>query len=263
MSQPGNTVKASEIRSTSIGIKILLVSNIAAYGLLFFGDTMQILDDFALHYLQSDLFAIHQLITHMFLHGGTFHLFINLFVLWMFGVPLENIWGTGRFLVFYLICGLGAAGLYLFTSTFTVDELSNLRPPIETQMITQKDEKPLLNLVDYQHFSLMHETQNDGPANEDGQYYQDPINMPMLGASGAIFGILLAFGMIFPNTRILVFFFFPMKAKYFVIVLGALQLYLGISDKGSNVAYFAHLGGMIFAFILLQFWGSKSLEIER
>jgi membrane associated rhomboid family serine protease len=190
---------------------------------------------------QSDQFMPFQLITHMFMHGNLSHIFFNMFALWMFGNALENVWGPKRFLIYYFVTGLGAAFLHL---GFQYWEYSSL----------------VGQLSDGQLEALL----NEGASLwESGRNYSNPImsqanallNSPTVGASGAVFGVLLAYGMLFPNQYIYIYFVLPVKVKYFVAIYGALELYNGIAnDPSSNVAHFAHLGGMLFGFLLLRFW---------
>ena len=198
-----------------------------------------------LHQFQSPNFRPHQLITHMFMHGSFTHLFINMFAVWMIGKVLENIWGGKRFLKFYIITGLGAALIYIGYIQFQINAFSkNIDPSLLQE--------------------LLYEVKNRGAdVISQGQNYTNPIlaeingliNAPMVGASGALFGILLAFGMLFPNTLFYIYFAIPIKAKYFVILYGAIELFLGFKNlPGDNIAHFAHLGGMIAGYILLKYW---------
>jgi len=140
------------------------------------------------------------LVSYAFLHGGFGHLFFNMFALWMFGVQVENRWGSQRFGVFYFFCVVGAALTHLL-------------------------------------------------------FVSAPV--PTVGASGGVFGILLAFGMMFPNQPIYLYFMVPIKAKYLVIGFGLLELWSGVSGTSAGVANFAHLGGMVFGFLLIQYWRGK------
>ena len=186
-----------------------------------------------LHQFQSPNFKPYQLITHFFMHGSFTHLFFNMFALWMFGKTLENVWGPKRFLIYYITTALGAALLHLLVSQYQIVDLSN-------------------------NFPSFLELAKDGlynTGNEKSLRLTQLVNTPTVGASGAVFGILLAFGMLFPNTLLYVYFAIPIKAKYFVLMYGFLELYLGFSNNpADNVAHFAHLGGMIFGFILLKYW---------
>lgn len=202
---------------------------------------------FALHQFQSENFMPHQLITHVFMHANFTHLLFNMFALWMFGKVLENVWGAKRFLIYYMITGIGAAFIHL---AFCQYEILSLQ-----QQLDQNN----LNIL----------LENGSRILANSQNYIDPlmgrlnilINTPTVGASGAVFGILLAFGMLFPNTLLYIYFAIPIKAKYFVILYGIVELYLGISNNpADNVAHFAHLGGMLFGFILLKYWQKNNTE---
>ena len=199
---------------------------------------------FALHQFQSPDFEPWQLITHMFMHGGFTHLLFNMFALWMFGKTLENMWGGKRFLTYYIITGFGAALIYIGYIQFQINTISS-NIDLETYNMIINKGNDLLN---------------------NNQNFIDPlfgklnalINAPMLGASGAVYGLLLAFGMLFPNSLIYLYFAIPIKTKYFVAGIGILALWNGIGNNpGDNVAHFAHLGGMIFGIILLKYWKKK------
>ena len=182
-----------------------------------------------LHLFLAPDFRPYQLVTYMFMHGGFTHLFFNMFALFMFGKVLEYVWGSKRFLIYYLATGIGAAFVqelvqYIYFDT-QLSHYSNVN--IGGGVIV-----PML------------------------QY----LNMwTTVGASGSIYGILLAFAMTFPNERLFVIPFpFPIKAKYFVLIFGALELVTGLSPHaGDNVAHFAHLGGMLFGIILILVWRKK------
>lgn len=199
----------------------------------------------ALYHWESPDFRPHQLVTHLFMHGSFSHILFNMFALWMFGNQLENIWGGKRFLVYYMITGLGAAVLHLAVIQFQISGL-------EAQMALEQ-----INRV----------TSSGYDALQNGQNFIDPLmgklNLlyytPTVGASGAVFGLLLAFGMLFPNTLIYLYFAIPIKAKYFVAAYGLIELWLGIQNSASdNVAHFAHLGGMLFGYFLIKYWRKNS-----
>jgi membrane associated rhomboid family serine protease len=200
---------------------------------------------FGLHQFQSDDFMPHQLVTHIFMHGNLTHLIFNMFALWMFGKVLENVWGGKKFLIYYMITGLGAAIIHLGVSQY---EIMSLQAQISTTDLSR--------LLDDGKYILA-----------NNQNYTNPImgklnlliHTPTVGASGAVFGVLLAFGMLFPNALLYIYFAIPIKAKYFVILYGILELYAGISNNpADNVAHFAHLGGMIFGFLLIKYWKKNS-----
>jgi len=208
------------------GLLFLATISLESYGI----DLTQLL---GLHQFQSEDFMPHQLITHFFMHGNFTHLFFNMFALWMFGKILENVWGAKRFLIYYMITALGAAALHLAVSQYQIYELSN-----EVPNLIELAKKGLYN-----------------PSIENSLRLTQLVTTPTVGASGAVFGILLAFGMLFPNTLLYIYFAIPIKAKYFVMIYGALELYLGLSNNpADNVAHFAHLGGMLFGFLLLKYW---------
>ena len=193
-----------------------------------------------LFYIGSPLFKPWQIITHMFMHSNAriFHLFFNMWALWMFGKVLENIWGGKKFLVYYLITGLGAALIH------TLVNYINLAP--EIMSLKNAYSVDLINLT------LLNEILQPG-----NPYYAlgRELTVPTVGASGAVYGLLLAFGMLFPNTPLMIIPIpVPIKAKWLIIGAGVVSLVLGISGKGGNVAHFAHLGGMIFGFILIKYW---------
>ena len=189
---------------------------------------------FALHDVHSVFFKPHQLITYMFLHGGIDHILFNMLALWMFGSLLENHWGAKRFLQFYLICGIGAGLLHLgvlYLELEPVWKVIRMMPP---------EEQVKAN-------------------NIDAMLMGKALNAPTLGASGAIFGCLAAFGYLFPNSLIYVYFLIPLKAKWFVLIYGAIELWLGFQNSaGDSVAHFAHLGGAVTGLILVFIWNKTN-----
>lgn len=233
-----------------------------------------------LHVPMAGDFGVHQLFTYMFLHAypDPMHIFFNMFALFMFGRMLELVWGPRRFLVFYLVTGVGAAFVHLLTQY--IDILPVLKG-ITHYMNNAGHEELQLFLDEHLQIRSMEMQQkfNAFVASYNKLLHTDPelatglareylygfrsdyLNSHVtVGASGAVFGILLAFGMLFPNTRLMLLFPpIPIKAKYFVIGYGALELFLGISGSMTNVAHFAHLGGMLFGFILIKYWRSKGI----
>lgn len=194
-----------------------------------------------LYYPRSEMFRPYQIITHMFMHGGLAHLFFNMFALFMFGRVLEQVWGSKRFFIYYFVSGLGAALTHEAVIAVQYQKLVNAIGPEQMQMVIERG----------------------ADLWQSGRTFTDPdmrqlnaiLNIPTVGASGAVFGILLAFGVLFPNTQLMLLFPpIPIKAKYFVIGYGALELYFAITQPGSNIAHAAHLGGMIFGYILIRIW---------
>jgi len=225
----------------------------------------------ALYYPGSDFFRPHQLITHMFMHGNTMHIFFNMFALWMFGRVLEGVWGGKRFLVYFFVTGLGAAGLHLFVNYLQLGSiaadasaaLNTLSPEVFAEFLKDHFPKHLENNTAFVAGWLEHPL-NPGYISEASNFINElvarKINVPTVGASGAVFGVLLAFGMLFPNTRLMLIFPpIPIKAKWFVIIYGVIELFLGLRGSPSdNVAHFAHLGGMIFGYIMIKYWNKTN-----
>lgn len=214
-----------DYRPTSFNILPHVVKNLLILNVLMFVATLvaesygvDLTGKFGLFYVGSDYFHPYQFVTHMFMHGSFLHIFSNMFALWMFGSRLENLWGPKRFLFFYFFCGLGAAAMH---SLVTYGEINYLASQEEAMRMW---------------------------------------NIPTVGASGAVFGVLLAFGMVFPNTQLMLLFPpIPIRAKFFVFFYALFELYAGISSfhGGSNIAHFAHLGGMLFGYILLKIWSRQ------
>jgi membrane associated rhomboid family serine protease len=216
----------------------------------------------ALFYWQSPMFRWWQVITHMFMHANISHIFFNMFALWMFGRILENAWGPQRFLLFYLICGIGAAICHMGVLTFEYTRFQNA-------FMHYQQNPSYSAFVDFVKHHLPNANTNSiSPSNWDAtgsinaihQYYNGHmLNEPTVGASGAVFGLLFAFGYLFPNTELYIYFIpIPIKAKWFVTGYALIELFSGIQNSaGDNVAHFAHLGGMLFAFILLRIWNDK------
>jgi len=269
----------SQFRNSLLGnlppvIKNLLIINIIVFLADFilprFGfDLTNLL---ALHNLNSPYFQPFQFVTHMFMHGSLMHLFFNMFALVMFGKVLEAVWGSKRFLIYYFVTGLGAAALHSFVSYLS---LSKLQTEI-TAFTNTPSPDVLLALVREQIGSPLpwvNEFLNSYSMNPNNQEYIDKgvalaneiymlhVNIPTVGASGAVFGVLLAFGMLFPNTQLMLLIPpMPIKAKYFVLIYGAIELVAAVmQQQGDNVAHFAHLGGMIFGYLLIKYWSSKGI----
>ena len=222
--------KYSEFKMMPTVTKNLIIINV----LVFFGTLVaqrygiDLTNYLGLHFFLASDFNPAQLITYMFMHGGFTHLFFNMFAVWMFGRILEQVWGPKRFLFYYLACGIGA-GL-------------------------------IQELVQYIHYETVlsaYDSVNTGYSIIPMEEYLNM--MTTVGASGAVYAILLGFGMLFPNQPMFVFPLpFPIKAKYFVIGYALIELFSGLANNpGDNVAHFAHLGGMIFGFILIMYWRKK------
>lgn len=194
-----------------------------------------------LHFYMSSDFHPYQLVTYMFMHGGFAHLFFNMFALYMFGRTLEYVWGPKRFLVFYVVAGIGAG--------------------LVQEVVGAARYFSVIESMDMEAVKLVFE--EGGAVLSQGMNYRMPsmaelnlvLNSQTVGASGAVYAILLGFGMLFPNERMYVFPIpVPIKAKFFVIGYAVIELYLGTVGTPDGIAHFAHLGGMLFGFILIMFW---------
>jgi membrane associated rhomboid family serine protease len=192
-----------------------------------------------LRFFTARNFEIWQPITYMFMHGSFGHLFFNMFALWMFGASLENTWGTNRFLLYYMVCGIGAGLIQMLVIGLQINSLSHVLSPETIQMIRENG------------LQILNENKNY--LGEMGEFNR-ALNTVTVGASGSVFGLLLAFGMMYPNSVIYIYFLLPLKAKWFVIFYGALELLLGFTGTNDGVAHFAHLGGMLFGFFLILYW---------
>ena len=207
--------------------KNLLVVNVLAFiaTFVFERSGIDLTKLLGLHFFLGSEFHIYQFVTYMFLHGGFTHILFNMFALWMFGSVIERVWGPKKFLFYYICCGIGAG----FTQELV-------------QYITYSME----DLATYQYV-------NAGGVQMTTDAY---INLwTTIGASGAVYGILLAFGMIFPNERLFIIPFpFPIKAKWLIVGYIAIELFSAMSGPGDGVAHMAHLGGMLFGFLLIRYW---------
>lgn len=262
------------------GFKVLpdVVKNLLIINGLFFLATIVLeanfgiglIDRLGLHFPTSDKFKPFQFITHLFMHGGFAHIFFNMFALWMFGSVLENVIGTRKFFIYYFVTGFGAALLHLIVTGFGIWHFESLfneyatNPTLENFRQFVTEHIPSTYAPAYQNFiqSWAHNPGSSEYARSSielvREFLEHKKDVPIVGASGAVFGLLLAFGMLFPNSHIYIYFLLPIKAKYFVILYGAAELYSGLANNPTdNVAHFAHLGGMLFGFILLKVWGLK------
>ncbi len=192
-------------------IKHLLIINVLFYAVTYFVPNMyeKMFELFALYYPSSDFFKPWQFVSHMFMHGDAMHIIFNMYALWAFGSPLEQMWGRNKFLFFYFSAGLGAALIYTLANYYTQDYAS-----------------------------------------------------VAVGASGAVYGVLVAFGMKFPNAKLaLIFFPVPIAAKYFIPLMLFGDLFFGFTNYSvGNVAHFAHIGGALIGFIIMQFWKQNQFK---
>ena len=181
--------------------------------------------NFALFYPTSPFFRIWQPVTHMFMHGGFFHLFFNMYTLYFFGRVLEERWGAKKFLVFYFVTGLGAALIHTGVEWL---QMQNWMSQVAEGSIIAQNKIHMLKMT------------------------------PTVGASGAIYGVLMGFAMLYPDAILsLVFPPVSMKAKWFVLIFGGIELLTGITGTGGGIAHFAHLGGLIFGYLLIMYWKKR------
>lgn len=238
-------------------VKVLLIINI-----LFFVGAMSLGDEayrlFALFFFENPNFEYWQPVTHMFMHGGFMHILFNMYALWAFGSPLEQMWGRNKFIFFYFSAGLGAAlihtlvNYYNFQSGYDALLQVGLSPAeIQNMLSTGQYRTDILNQV----------------SRDTIESFYSAYTTPAVGASGAIYGILVAFAMMFPNVELfLIFVPIPIKAKYFIPVLLLLDLFSGLtgfSIFGQNIANWAHLGGALFGFIMMWYWKKNSFNKNR
>jgi membrane associated rhomboid family serine protease len=216
--------------------KNLLVINILAYAATWVlkGSGVDLNGLLGLHFFLASEFHVYQFLTYMFLHGSFTHILFNMFALWMFGSVIERVWGPKKFLFYYIVCGVGAGIV---------------------QELVQYGSYMAQGLAAYQYVNM-------GGAQISMDSY---INLwTTIGASGAVYGILLAFGMIFPNERLFIIPFpFPIKAKWLIVGYIAIELFSAMSGPGDGVAHMAHLGGMLFGFLLIRYWRNHPDSSQR
>ena len=206
-------------------------------------------DALALYFPKNENFAWWQFVTNMFMHGGLMHILFNMYALWAFGSPLEVIWGKQRFLLFYFLSGIGAGVIYTIVNYY---QFNNIYNELISMGVSASDIEKLLQTGTYDS-ALVPESFKTSLTNF---YYL--YRTPAVGASGAIYGVLVAFGILFPNAKLaLIFLPVPIAAKYFIPILIALDLFSGITGVsifGGGIAHFAHIGGAIIGFLLMWYW---------
>ncbi len=233
---------------------LLIINGIFFLATLLLGESIDNL--FALHYIENPLFRYWQLVTHMFMHGNFTHILFNMLGLWMFGSPLEQLWGRNKFLFFYLSAGLGGAILQLLVYNLEFSSIS-----AEILSITNNPDS-INDLLTYGRYdtNLLESISEE----RIGSLYQT-YNTVMVGASGALYGILVAFAMLFPNTELMMIFLpIPIKAKYFVPLIIVGDFFFGITSFSIGpIAHFAHLGGAIAGFIMMWYWKRNQFNRNR
>jgi membrane associated rhomboid family serine protease len=241
-------------------VKVLIGVNVVFYCIpLLIADLEKpMFESLALYFPTNEHFRYWQLVSNMFMHGGPAHLLLNMYALWAFGSPLEKMWGTSKFLFFYFISGIGANVIYIVVNYFQFNSLYNelLNAGLSAESI-----QGILKNCDHSIPNLAN-VSNDQLIN-----FCSLFRIPAVGASGAIYGILVAFGMAFPNAKLaLIFFPVPIAAKYFIPILISIDLFSGVtgfSIFGGGVAHFAHVGGAVVGFILVLLWYKKTTTSYR
>ena len=239
------------------GIKHLLLINILFFvATSLYGD--QLYQWFSLWYPGNSNFGIWQVVSHMFMHGGFGHIFFNMYALWAFGSPLERMWGTKKFMFFYFSAGLGAALIHSGVNFYHVQQGVD---SLVSAGVAESDIYALLAQGQYN--TEWNQIADPGLISSMLESYFTPA----VGASGAIYGILVAFGMSYPNSELfLIFLPIPIKAKYFIPVLIALDLFSGVTGYsifGSGIAHFAHVGGALFGFLMMWYWKKNQFNNNR
>lgn len=227
-------------------VKNLLIINVIMFIATFALSEYDLRSILSLHYPKSVLFQPYQVVTSIFMHGNFGHLFFNMFGLVMFGTALERVWGAKKMLIFFLVCGLGANIIYEIVQHI---QIVNFLADFNSEQLAE-----IMEIVNGKGAEISAQGMN---------YSNDPLktinglwNGGVLGASGALFGILIAFAMLFPNTELMLIFLpIPIKAKYFIPIYIVIELYLGVQNfEWDNVAHFAHLGGALIGFIIVKIW---------
>lgn len=213
-----------------VAVKNIIIINILVMIMTYLNETMMV-EKFALFYPTSPFFHWWQPVTHMFMHGGFWHILFNMYTLYIFGSTLERVWGPKKFLIFYFVTGIGAAAIHTGVEWIQMQS-----------WITQAAEGSQSALVSIHQLKMT----------------------PTLGASGAIYGVLMGYALLYPDSMLVLFFPpIPIKAKWMVLIFAAIELVTGVTGTGGGIAHFAHLGGLIFGFILIRFWKKKGTLYNR
>lgn len=235
-------------------IKVLIIVNVLfLVGSMMIGDIAYQL--FALYYFENPNFQIWQIVTHMFMHGGLFHILFNMYALWAFGTPLEMRWGRKKFLFFYFSAGLGAALIHSMANFYFVQE------GVNALMGAGLNQDQIMDIF----ISGQYDTRIlSAVPKETIQSAYSAFNTPAVGASGAVYGVLVAFGLMFPNIELMLIFLpIPIKAKYFIPGLILIDLFFGITGSPFGIAHWAHIGGALFGFIMAYYWKKNSFDQHR
>ncbi len=239
-------------------VKVLLITNVLFYiGTLTIGDTAYRL--FSLWFFENENFRAWQFVTHMFMHGGFTHILFNMYALWAFGSPIEQVLGQKKFLFFYFSAGIGAALIHTLVNYY------HFESGFQALLGAGLDPDSIWRILETGQYNTG--ILSDTITNELLADFYGSVNTPAVGASGAIYGILVAFGMTFPNVQLFLLFVpIPIKAKYFIPALIGIDIISGFSGYslfGGGIAHFAHVGGALFGFIMMWYWRKNSFNNNR
>lgn len=233
-------------------VKNILLLNVVMFIITQLGEMQGIPMTYILggYVFNSPYFEPYQMVTHFFMHGGFFHILFNMFALVVFGSALEQVWGPKRFFIFYVATAIGAFFLHQIVGFIEVKSLENELVAAGYDLFTLQEKITQLRAGTINTFNIMPNT------NGLVQDYISGISVPVVGASGAVYGVLVGFGYLFPNTKLMLLFPpIPIKAKWLVIIMVGIALYNSIqANPGDNVAHLAHLGGALVGFIIVFFW---------
>jgi membrane associated rhomboid family serine protease len=230
-----NQYRPSGFNVLPVVTKNIIIINVIMFlatEVLKYSKGIDLTDYFGLHYYLADNFKPHQFITYIFMHGNFQHILFNMFGVFIFGQVLEQVWGPKRYLIFYILTGLGAA----------LTQYAIMHFEIQNVLRAVNDQIAFTNIVEEKSYLI----------NQKFEYLNRHV---IIGASGSLFGLLGGFGMLFPNRMLYLYFFIPVKAKWLVIAYGAIEIFSGIQNNpGDNVAHFAHIGGLVVGVILVLIW---------
>lgn len=236
-------------------IKHLIILNVVLFAATNFLPDLNLGSYLALYFPQNGNFGFWQFVSHMFMHGSFMHILFNMYALWAFGSPLEQMWGKNKFIFFYFSAGIGAGLIYTAVNYY---QFNGIYQELISAGIQSVEIQNLLKTGSYNTGILEHISEKR--LTDLYQIY----NTPAVGASGAVYGVLVAFGMSFPNAKLaLIFFPVPIAAKYFIPVLIGLDLFSGVTGFslfGGGIAHFAHVGGALIGFIMMKYWKKNQFQ---
>ena len=244
------------MNGSASAIKIIILVCVVLFALTLVPDLQRTMFELlALYFPRNENFKVWQFVTNVFMHGGFAHIFFNMYALWAFGSPLEQMWGKKKFLIFFFLSGIGAAIIYTLVNYF---RFNNLYSELIAAGVSPQDISTLLESGQYNVAAMR------SLSEETLRALYELFNTPVVGASGAIYGVLVAFGILFPNAKLfLIFLPIPIPAKFFIPALIALDLFSGVtgfSIFGGGIAHFGHVGGAIIGFLLMWYWSGKKVR---